>query len=80
MEKRLQSDVDNLERRNLEVMDRIYHTQHLELEAAQKLFAIPGNHSTLIDSSSSDLLSRDPSTNKVLMTLASLLLLHVLIL
>ncbi|XP_003386279.1 PREDICTED: structural maintenance of chromosomes protein 1A-like [Amphimedon queenslandica] len=65
MEKKLQSDVDNLERRNLEVMGRIYHTQHIELETAQKLFSIPGNHSTLIDSSSSDALSRNPSTNKL---------------
>lgn len=66
MEKRLQDEVNYLERRNLEVMDKIYHTQHLELEAAQKLFSIPGNHSTILGSSSSDLLlSRNASSNKV---------------
>lgn len=79
-EQRLQDDVDCLEKRNLEVMSGIYTVQHGDMEAAQKLFSIPGNYSTSLTTiSSSDIASK--SSNKVhVQTLIHMKLLCIIIL
>ena len=52
-ESKLQEEVNSLELRNLGVMDNVYNCHRQELEGAQKLFSIPGRHSTPIKAGSS---------------------------
>ena len=53
IESKLQEEVNSLEIRNLEVMENVYNCHRQELEGAQKLFSIPGRHSTPIKAGSS---------------------------
>ena len=53
IESKLQEEINSLELRNLEVMENVYNCHCQELEGAQKLFSIPGRHSTPIKAGSS---------------------------
>ena len=53
IESKLQEEINSLELRNLEVMENVYSCHRQELEGAQKLFSIPGRHSTPIKAGSS---------------------------
>ena len=53
-ENKLQKEVNEMEHRNLELMEVMYSLHRQELESSQRLFRIPGQHSTPIGASTSE--------------------------